>query len=93
MAKVKSENGYGYDSLGQHIDGLTYTLPYTAAIRQLESRNDGLTHHEVQQRLETFGRNELEGDRGTQPLKILLRQIANAMTLVSRLLHAWIKHG
>lgn len=43
---------------------------------------DGLTSAEAKRRLERFGRNEL-GDTGSvQPVRILLRQFANAMTLV-----------
>jgi P-type Na+/K+ transporter len=44
---------------------------------------DGLTSSEAKVRLDEFGRNEL-GDTGEiQPIKILIRQVANAMTLVS----------
>lgn len=44
---------------------------------------DGLSNVEAQARLEDFGRNELEEGQGVQPIKILIRQVANAMMLVS----------
>lgn len=43
----------------------------------------GLTAHEAKVRLEQYGRNDLGEEEGVQPLKIIVAQIANAMTLVS----------
>ena len=43
---------------------------------------NGLSPTEAQSRLEKFGRNELDDGPGVQPLKILIRQVANAMMLV-----------
>ncbi|KIX08336.1 potassium/sodium efflux P-type ATPase, fungal-type [Rhinocladiella mackenziei CBS 650.93] len=43
---------------------------------------DGLSPAEAQSRLGEYGRNELDDGPGVQPLKILLRQVANAMMLV-----------
>lgn len=43
----------------------------------------GLSAGDAQSRLQEYGRNELEDGPGVQPFKILLRQIANAMMLVS----------
>lgn len=43
---------------------------------------DGLTAEEAKVRLEKFGRNEFGEDKGVQPFKILIGQVANAMTLV-----------
>jgi Na+-exporting ATPase len=43
---------------------------------------DGLTDIEAQSRLGTYGTNELDDGPGVQPVKILIRQIANAMILV-----------
>lgn len=43
----------------------------------------GLSGEEARSRLNEFGRNELDGGPGVQPVKILLRQVANAMILVS----------
>lgn len=61
---------------------------------------NGLTSTEVQQRLEEYGRNELDDGPGVQPLQILLRQVANAMMLVlimamvvSFAIKSWIEGG
>ncbi|KAI9818969.1 MAG: hypothetical protein M1832_004137 [Thelocarpon impressellum] len=61
---------------------------------------DGLTRGEVQRRLEEYGRNELDDGPGVQPLKILVRQVANAMTLVLIMamvvsfgIRSWIEGG
>jgi Na+-exporting ATPase len=43
----------------------------------------GLTANEAKTRLEQFGRNDLGEEEGVQPLKIVVAQIANAMTLVT----------
>lgn len=44
---------------------------------------DGLSTEDAKQRLEKYGPNELGSTDGVQPLKILARQVANAMTLAS----------
>lgn len=44
--------------------------------------DDGLNSDEAKKRLDEHGRNELGDGAGVNPGKILLRQIANAMTLV-----------
>lgn len=46
------------------------------------NRTQGLTDAEAKKRVEEHGRNELESGGGVQPVKILIRQIANAMILV-----------
>ncbi|EMD00620.1 hypothetical protein BAUCODRAFT_81255 [Baudoinia panamericana UAMH 10762] len=61
---------------------------------------DGLTTQEASRRLEEYGRNELGDAGGVNPGKILIRQIANAMTLVLILamavsfgIRSWIEGG
>ncbi|KAL8952947.1 MAG: hypothetical protein Q9222_001166 [Ikaeria aurantiellina] len=61
---------------------------------------NGLGEAEVKQRLEQHGRNQLEDSGGVQPIKILTRQIANAMILVLILamavsfgIQSWIEGG
>lgn len=44
--------------------------------------DDGLTTSEAKSRLEKHGNNDLGEDGGVSAPKILLRQVANAMTLV-----------
>ncbi|CAK1355304.1 Calcium-transporting ATPase 3 [Cercospora beticola] len=62
--------------------------------------DDGLTASEASSRLEQFGKNELGDGKGVNPGKILVRQIANAMTLVliiamvvSFAIQSWIEGG
>ena len=45
---------------------------------------DGLSDGECKSRLELYGKNELDDGPGVQPIKILIRQVANAMMLVRR---------
>jgi Na+-exporting ATPase len=61
---------------------------------------NGLTAAEARQRLNDYGRNELDDGPGVQPFKILLRQVANAMMLVlimamvvSFAIKSWIEGG
>ncbi|KAJ4288362.1 P-type ATPase [Collariella sp. IMI 366227] len=60
----------------------------------------GLTAQEANVRLEQYGRNDLGEEEGVQPLKIIVAQIANAMTLVLILamavsfgIKSWIEGG
>ncbi|KAI0386519.1 hypothetical protein F5Y04DRAFT_124092 [Hypomontagnella monticulosa] len=70
-------------------------------VQQLEADiENGLTASIASQRLEQYGRNELDDGPGVQPIKILIRQIANAMMLVLILamavsfgIRSWIEGG
>ncbi|GAB1316944.1 P-type ATPase [Madurella fahalii] len=60
----------------------------------------GLTKHEAKTRLEQYGKNDLGEEEGVQPLKIVIAQIANAMTMVLILamavsfgIRSWIEGG
>lgn len=60
-----------------------HALPVTQVIEEMSANpEDGLTESEVGTRLEKYGRNELGDAEGVNPGKILVRQVANAMTLV-----------
>ncbi|KAL8810785.1 MAG: hypothetical protein Q9223_002263 [Gallowayella weberi] len=60
-----------------------HALPYTTVAEELEAnQEDGLTVQHAQARLDEYGRNELDDGPGVQPVKILIRQVANAMMLV-----------
>ena len=69
--------------------------------RQLEADiENGLTTVAAKQKLEQYGRNELDDGPGVQPVKILIRQVANAMMLVLILamavsfgIKSWIEGG
>lgn len=61
-----------------------HALTFQAVIEELEADdNAGLTPADANQRLELYGSNDLGEGGGVQPAKILLRQVANAMTLVT----------
>jgi Na+-exporting ATPase len=61
-----------------------HALPWKHVVDEIKcNAEDGLTTLESKARLEKHGPNELGDDGGVQPGKILLRQVANAMTLVS----------
>lgn len=60
-----------------------HALTYDDVVKETSANaNDGLTSAEAATRLEQYGRNELDDGPGVQPAKILIRQVANAMTLV-----------
>src|SRR5205085_879630 len=61
-----------------------HALPPDAVVEEADANaEDGLTTAEAKNRLERFGENELGDEGGVQPVKILIRQVCNAMTLVS----------
>ncbi|KAL8923860.1 MAG: hypothetical protein Q9172_002948 [Xanthocarpia lactea] len=60
-----------------------HALSYDTVTTEIgANKEDGLTTTEAKSRLEEFGRNELDNGPGVQPVKILIRQVANAMMLV-----------
>lgn len=61
-----------------------HTLPYASVLQELSvNSEEGLSTQEAQSRLQKWGPNELEGDEGISLAKIIIRQVANAMMLVS----------
>jgi Na+-exporting ATPase len=61
-----------------------HALTYQAVIDEIQADNDaGLTQADAKERLQVYGPNDLGDGAGVQPAKILLRQVANAMTLVT----------
>jgi Na+-exporting ATPase len=79
-------------TLGDHKSGQSneplsapaHALSFQQVIEETKCNpDDGLTTAEAKSRLEKFGSNDLGDDGGVQPAKILLRQVANSMTLVS----------
>ncbi|RMX72240.1 hypothetical protein D0869_14821, partial [Hortaea werneckii] len=78
-----------------------HALPWTTVAEELKTNTDiGLTGNETKSRLEEYGKNELGETGGVNPGKILLRQIANAMTLVLIMamavsfgIRSWIEGG
>ncbi|KAI6995124.1 Na(+)/Li(+)-exporting P-type ATPase, partial [Hortaea werneckii] len=78
-----------------------HALPWKTVAEELKTDTDiGLTGNETKSRLEEYGKNELGETGGVNPGKILLRQIANAMTLVLIMamavsfgIRSWIEGG
>lgn len=71
---------------GQAMEPLS-ALPHTLSIDQAaieigSDLNDGLTSAEAEARLQKYGKNEFDDGPGVSPAKILVRQVANSMTLV-----------
>ncbi|KAJ7182704.1 sodium transport ATPase [Mycena crocata] len=70
-------------SPGDSILDTAHWLEVEAVIRHLDTaRPDGIREDEAQQRLEKFGDNGLVGEGGVSAAKVLVRQMANALTLV-----------
>lgn len=62
-----------------------HTLPADVVIRELGTKLDeGLDKEEAARRLREYGPNKLDEGEGVSIVKILIRQIANAMMLVKR---------
>ncbi|BCS21071.1 cation-translocating P-type ATPase [Aspergillus puulaauensis] len=78
-----------------------YSLPYELVLQELGTRTDeGLTKDEAARRLQQYGPNKLDEGEGVSLLKILVRQVANAMMLVLILamavsfgIQSWIEGG
>lgn len=79
-------------SLEGHVSGQAnkpmskpaHALTFDEVIKETGcNADDGLTTSDAKSRHEEYGNNDLGEDAGVQPGKILLRQVANAMTLVS----------
>lgn len=68
----------------QALSQPAHALRYEDVLRELAVDPDqGLTVGEAKRRLQHYGPNELEGGEGVSIVKIVIRQIANAMMLVS----------
>lgn len=60
-----------------------HALTFQQVADELESDiSYGLSADEADRRLQEYGKNELGEAEGVQPLKIIIAQVANAMTLV-----------
>ncbi|RJE21220.1 P-type ATPase [Aspergillus sclerotialis] len=73
-------------SLGSGASPLSrpaHTLPYDEVLIELQTKlDDGLTTEEANARLQKYGPNKLDEGEGVSMVKILVRQVANAMMLV-----------
>ncbi|KAL4885491.1 hypothetical protein BJY04DRAFT_134785 [Aspergillus karnatakaensis] len=87
----------GHASLSQPA----YCLPYEVVLKEIGTKIDeGLTKDEAARRLQQYGPNKLDEGEGVSVVKILVRQVANAMMLVLILamavsfgIQSWIEGG
>jgi hypothetical protein len=87
MGRTKQKD----DPVDGHVSGQSnrplsapaHALTYAQVAEELGADAlSGLSADEAKARLDTYGRNELGDAEGVQPFKIIVAQIANAMTLV-----------
>lgn len=85
-AVAKGDNGGDNHVSGQSNRPLTrpaHALTHQDLAQEIGADPlSGLTLDEAKRRLEQYGKNELGEAEGVQPIKIIIAQIANAMTLV-----------
>jgi len=91
MTKSKNE----VEATEKHVSGQAnkplslppHALKSSVFVDELDvNAEDGLSSEEAAARLETYGPNQLDDAPGVQPVKILVRQVANAMILVKHTL-------
>ncbi|EPS35585.1 hypothetical protein H072_10967 [Dactylellina haptotyla CBS 200.50] len=83
------------------LSGPAHSLECNQVIEEIGANvQDGLSSGEAAERLGKYGPNQLDDGPGVQPVKILIRQVANAMTLVLILamavslgIESWIEGG
>lgn len=74
---------------GSPLSQPAHTLPYEVVIKELSTGLDeGLAPEEASRRLQQYGPNKLDEGEGVSLVKILVRQVANAMMLVRPLPHS-----
>lgn len=83
--KAKTKGSKASDDTSQsYLSQPAHSLSFDNVIQELGTNSDdGLTSSEAKGRIEKYGENMLEGDEGVSFVKIVIRQIANAMMLVS----------
>lgn len=88
MSRERSQTKDSKSSLDvstpSYLSQPAHSLTFDNVISELGTNSDdGLSSAEVKRRIEKYGENVLEGDEGVSFAKIVIRQIANAMMLVS----------
>ncbi|EGE04900.1 calcium-transporting ATPase [Trichophyton equinum CBS 127.97] len=100
MGEAQSMN-HGQGQAQCTLSQPAHSLPYEVVIKEIGSdAENGLNSSEAQRRSEQYGRNDLGNTESVHPAKMLLRQIANAMTLILAMamavsfgISAWIEGG
>lgn len=81
---VKPDQDHVSGQSNKPLSRPAHALTYREVAEELNADPlNGLSLDEAKRRLEEFGKNDLGEAEGVQPLKIVIAQIANAMTLVS----------
>lgn len=84
--KQSSLEGHKSGQANDPLSKPAHALSWKQVVEEVKcNAEDGLTTAEAKSRHEKYGNNDLGDDGGVSPAKILLRQVANAMTLVSLL--------
>ncbi|CAI9628480.1 potassium sodium eff [Alternaria burnsii] len=99
--KEPSLEGHRSGQANEPLSKPAHALPWKDVVNEIKcNAEDGLTTAEAKSRHEKYGNNDLGDDGGVSPGKILLRQVANAMTLiliaamaVSFAIQSWIEGG
>ncbi|KAJ5569178.1 hypothetical protein N7450_011664 [Penicillium hetheringtonii] len=97
----KHDLTHDHRSGGSPLSQPAHSLTYEAVIKELSTELDeGLSPDEATRRLEQYGPNKLDEGEGVSVVKILVRQVANAMMLVLILamavsfgIQSWIEGG
>ena len=84
-----------------HAMEYAFRYEFSAVLEAMEtSRTHGLSNNEAKARLQKYGSNQLESGEGISAFRILVHQVANAMTLVLIMamavalgIHDWISGG
>lgn len=78
MGKQKESAVVQYDE-----DAPPHTVPFEQVLEKLSvDHNAGLSIDEAKARKTKYGPNQLDEGPGVQPFRILVHQVANALTLV-----------
>lgn len=84
--KQPSLEGHKSGQANEPLSKPAHALEWKQVVDEIKcNADDGLTTAEAKSRHEKHGNNDLGDDGGVSPSKILLRQVANAMTMVSQL--------
>lgn len=85
-SRPQAINGHVSGQSNKPISLPAHSLTTEALVEELKvDTENGLTSEEAKTRLDEYGLNKLDEGPGVQPVKILIKQIANAMILVSKI--------
>jgi Na+-exporting ATPase len=85
MGEKKTNEGHISGQANKPMSRPAHALSHETVAQEIGANTeDGLTDTEAKSRLDEYGRNELDDGPGVQPVKILIRQVANAMMLVKQ---------